>query len=402
MSLLPAAVVAQVLSAGIGDRIEARAVFERDDRRLEAENSAYAAAALEYPELRLRLVYSPTVLLTPLERSPRALDLTHTIDGTAESNLTVYERARFVVGTQLRLAYRQEDYRRQLYGTSLPANTGAAPPPVPPGGPPSDASTSEAVRAGNVTTRYGSADASVSFMERLGRRSTLTESAGYATSIGLDEFSRTLYPFTHGPNASVRYVFVATPRDTLTTSLDGKLTIAPSIDGRAWESELEQRWLHLFSRRLSGDVSLGVEYTRAERLGNPPETAVYPTAEAGLSYGTRAAGGDLSLGIRLSYSPILDRTTLIFDPRVGVSGGVTWRKRRLYLYAATETTVSVSPEDPGSLSDARGRAGYVYDLGAGFSTDGGVRAIWQYYDGSTTIAPTWEVFLGLAWGYELL
>jgi hypothetical protein len=44
----------------------------------------------------------------------------------------------------------------------------------------------------------------------------------------------------------------------------------------------------------------------------------------------------------------------------------------------------------------------VYDLGAGFSTDGGVRAIWQYYDGSTTIAPTWEVFLGLAWGYELL
>jgi hypothetical protein len=399
MALLPA-ILAQVLSAGIGDRVEARAVFEQDDRRIEAENGAYAAVALTYPWLVLRLAYSPNVTLSPVERSPRVLSLTHNVDGSAESNFTVYQRARFTVGAQLGLTYRQEDFRDQLYGSSTPSNAGAAPPATPPGTPPSDAA--DAVRADSPTTRYGNARAGLSFTENLSRRSTLTESAGYSTSIGLDEYSRTLYPFAHGPSGGIAYLFAFSPRDNLTTNLTGEATFTPSTDGRAYRFDFDQRWLHLFNRQTTGYLSLGVSYTRSQSREFTREAEIYPTAEAGIGYGTRAAGGDLSLGIGVSYSPILDRTRLIFDPRVGVGGGINWTKRRWKLYAATETTVSVSPDNPGSLSSANGRAGVNYDIGSGFAADGGVRAIWEFYEGTETIAPTWEVFIGLSWGYDLL
>lgn len=401
MALLPA-IVAQVLSAGIGDRIEARAVFEQDDRRIEAENGAYAAVALTYPWLTLRLAYSPTVTLSPVERSPRVLSLTHNVDGTADSNLTVYQRARFSVGVQLGLTYRQEDFRDQLYGSSTPSNAGAAPAATPPGTPPSDASAADAVRADSPTTRHGTARAGVSFTENLSRRSTLTESAGYTTSIGLDEYSRTLYPFAHGPTGAIAYLFAFSPRDTLTTRLDGEVTFSPSTDGQAWRFDFDQRWLHLFNRQTTGYLSLGVSYTRSESRDFSREAEIFPTAEAGIAYGTRAAGGELSLGIGVSYSPILDRTRLIFDPRVGVGGGISWTKKRWKLYGATETTVSVSPDNPGSLSAASGRAGAIYDIGAGFAAEAGVRGVWEFYEGSETIAPTWEAFIGLSWGYDLL
>jgi hypothetical protein len=401
MALLPA-IVAQVLSAGIGDRIEARAVFEQDDRRIEAENGAYAAVALTYPWLTLRLAYSPSVTLAPIESSPRVLSLTHTVDGTADSNLTVYQRARFSVGVHLGLSYRQEDFRDQLYGSSTPSNVGAKPPATPPGTPPSDASAADAVRADSPTTRYGTATAGVSFTENLSRRSTLTESAGYSASIGLDGYSRTLYPFAHGPSGAISYLYAWSPRDTLTTNLNGEVTFSPSTDGRAYRFDFDQRWLHLFSRQTTGFMSLGVSYTRSESRDVSREAEIYPTVAAGISYSTRAAGGELSLGMGVSYSPVLDRTRLIFDPRIGVSGGVGWTKRRWRLYAATETTVSVSRDNPGSLSAASGRAGVEYDIGSGFAADAGVRGVWEFYEGSETIAPTWEAFIGLSWGYDLL
>src|SRR6186713_2279807 len=161
MSLLPAVVVAQVLSAGVGDRLEVREVVDLTNRQLEAENSAYATVGVTYPWLQATLTYSPSLVLAPLESTPRDLTLRNTVNGVAESTNTLYQASRFSTGLRLRIEYLQQDYGRSLINAPLPA---AAQPPSDPATPP-DASSAQAVQATGVTTRSGRAETEVTFTE---------------------------------------------------------------------------------------------------------------------------------------------------------------------------------------------------------------------------------------------
>jgi hypothetical protein len=284
-----------------------------------------------------------------------------------------------------------------LINSPLPAG---ARPPTDPQTPP-DASSAETVSASGITTRTGTIDTDLTFIESLSRRSTLSESVGYTASVGLDEPSRALYPFTHGPTASLAYAYVFNPRDTLTSKLEGSMAYAPSTGNRAYRVDFEERLVHLFNRRTYSEFAIGVAYTRAE-LDGDVIIGVTPTSEAAITTNMKAAGGELSLGARLTYGPELDRTALVFDTRIGVEGNVGWSKGRFTSYAGTATAVSVNPEDAGSLSGVTGNTGVRYELGAGFMTEAGLRFAYQEYEGAESLPATWVAFVALSWGYELL
>ena len=78
-----------------------------------------------------------------------------------------------------------------------------------------------------------------------------------------------------------------------------------------------------------------------------------------------------------------------------------WVKDKLTLYAATSTAVSVSPDDPGSLSSASANAGADYDIGLGFVAHVGVRTAWQTFENTEELPPTWVSFVALSWNLEL-
>src|SRR6185503_364968 len=163
---------------------------------------------------------------------------------------------------------------------------------------------SEAVRINGLVLRTGSAVADATFLERLSRRNSLLEYAGYGVSSGFDRNSRVLFPLAHGPRAGAAYIHGLSPRDTLTTKTDGQLTFVPANDERAWIVSVSEGLTHLFSRRVTGDAALGVAYTRSLIPRRPPSAGVYPTAEAGLTYNTLLARGRLLLRVQLSYSPV--------------------------------------------------------------------------------------------------
>ena len=405
MPLLPVAILAQVLTASVGDRMEARELVQKNDQLLEAENAAYATAAVDFTWLTLRGTYSPSLLVTPLETSPRVVSLTHTVTGSANSSVTLYESARFVAAVSADVSYLQQDFRRQLLGSPVAPLTG--PPsdtPPSPTTPVSDLTPSEAVRVNGVTMRTGTAVAGATLLERLSRRDTLGEYAAYTASTGLDDVSRDLYPLAHGPRAGVGLLYGLDPRNTLTLRTDGQLTFVPSSDERAWIAGAAIGINHQFSRRTTGDVAIGVAYTRSEEGATEPVSQAYPISVAGLSYNDRVAQGRLYARLELSYLPVLDRTEVVYDPRVTSRANVSWSERYWSLYVNAESGVSTAPENVGSLSAASGNAGATYDLGAGFELDLGVRVAWQNYYQATPednqLPLTWVAFAALAWNYD--
>ena len=143
-------------------------------------------------------------------------------------------------------------------------------------------------------------------------------------------------------------------------------------------------------------------YTRTQSPATQTQNDFSPTAQVGLNYTTFVAQGRLSLRLQVSYEPILDRSALVFDPRFTVFGSADWVKKRWTLYAATGTTLSLDPNQEGSLTSVSANAGADYAIGAGFSAHAGVRFASQTFEGTEELAPTWVGFVALSWNYELL
>ncbi|HEX6277343.1 MAG TPA: hypothetical protein VFZ53_30080 [Polyangiaceae bacterium] len=393
-------ILAQVLSASVGDGLEGRYVNEEDEHYLEAENRAFAAVGLSFPWLTLGATYSPSVLLSPLERSERELTVTHTVTGAVRSNQPFYETRRFVAAYDVSGTVIQENSQRELFGTQT-AGLGDTPSSDPEPAAPDSGSANQA-RAEDFTTRRAEAHGDLLFTERLGRTSTLTETAGYRVDSGLDDESRLLYPLIHGPRADVRLIQAVSRRSTLTTKVEGELGFIPSTGGRAWFAEAEQSISHAFSRKTTGDAAAGVMYTRSETPGEAPSGGLGPTALLGLSYNTRAYDGTLTARFEVSYEPTLDRERLVFDPRAGMLGSVDWNNERLHLFALTSGTLSASPDDEGSLNGISGSTGADYSFGAGFYGHTGLRAAWQSFEGAEVVPETWVYYIGISWFAELL
>jgi len=402
MPFLSAAILAQVLTVGVGDRLEGRALSSTTDKRFEAEDAAYVSAGLDLDWLDARATYSPSLLLSPIEEETRVFALTHTVKGTADSSVVLYETQRFVAAIHAGIAYTQEDFRRQLFGAPLDPTNAVPPTPVDPTTPISDLSPSDAVQINGLTMRTGTAIAGVDFVERLSRRNTFTEYAAYGVTSGFDDVSRDYYPLTHGPAAGAAFAHGLTLRDTLKTSVDGRLSIEPETPERAWIVSASESYTHLFSRVVTGDAQAGAAYTDSKQGEQEPIRTVYPTVGLGLTYNDLVAQGRLSLRLQLSYAPVLDRSSVTFDPRIGSLVNVSFTRKRLSLYANVSSAVPTRPESIGSLSTFDGNLGLTYDLGAGFAADAGWRTAWQRYGGTQTLDWTWVGFIAVSWSYDLL
>jgi hypothetical protein len=57
-----------------------------------------------------------------------------------------------------------------------------------------------------------------------------------------------------------------------------------------------------------------------------------------------------------------------------------------------------SANGQGALNSINGSLIASYQVGAGFALDSGVRALWQTFEGLTTIPPSLVVFLGVTFG----
>jgi hypothetical protein len=400
MVLPLAPILAQVLSAGVGDGIEARYVNESDTRRLEAENRAYARVGIEYPWLQLDLTYSPSVLLSPLEEKPRELSVTHTIIGRAETRATVYETRRMVAGFNLNGTLIQENSQRELFGSQLPqAETPVAP--VDPMTPEDGATAAQLGLAENLTTRRAEGNADVYLLHRLSLKSILVETLTYRADSGLDRDSRVLYPLLHGPKINVSHYYALSRRDALRTRAEAAVAFIPSTGGRAWIAEAEEGITHTFSRKVRGDAAAGIVYTRSEVPGEETTGGLGPTALLGLQYNERVERGDLDARFELSYAPTLDRQRFVFDPRANAFATVDWSNDDWRLFVSTSSTISVDPDEPGALSGVSGMAGADYEIGAGFVAHTGVRAAWQEFENRNVVPATWVYYAGLSWSAEL-
>ena len=414
LSLVP--FLAQVFTAEVGDRAEVRVINQTTDERMELENRAFASVGFQLPIAAARLTYSPSLLLTPVEKEPRDLTLTHTINASVDTGGPIYRTRRTLVGVHAGATYTQTNVQRQAFGA--PATTQLAPAapaepaqpaePTDPGIEPTEPTPADgngndanAVRALGLTTRVASARADIALGERLSRRSTLNAYAGYTVSSGVDDATRELFPLLHGPIVGSQFLHAASRRDTLITQVDGQLSIVHENGALAALATATQGLSHQFSRQTSGDVSLGVSYTHVDEPELEPVSGFFPTGRVGLTHESTFARGRASYRLEAAYEPVLDRSTIVFDPRIRLSARAGWTRDRLTLYSTLNGVLTTQPGEEGALNSIGAEAGAAYDLGAGFSVDGGARAAWQSFQGVDLIAPGWALFAGLSWNYQL-
>ncbi|HEY3493282.1 MAG TPA: hypothetical protein VGK73_01295 [Polyangiaceae bacterium] len=418
MSLVAVTILAQTLAASVGDRAELRYLHEPPDSRMELEDRAFLGASFGFPWAKLRASYAPSVLVSPLESSNRQVFVEHALDAGLDTGggITLYQGRRTVLRLQLAANYSQRDVRRQLLGAPAPQGVPRPPtespdPPDPnqpaPSGPEQpeqvDApSSAELVRATDQTVYSVYGRAGLALNHRFSGRSVLDVSSGYGITSGLGRTSLELSPLLHLVDASAGFRQAVSRRDTLVTTLSGYYDYGPREEHRSWYVSADQGLLHVFSARTLGEASVGVAYTLVEEQGVRDEWSVAPKALLALNYNTRLARGQLSLRISTTYAPVLDRSTLVFDKRFDVYGSASWTRRRLNLYANVQGTISAEPDDPGSLNSVAATAGWLYDLGAGFTLDQGVRAAWQTFEGEEVIRPSWALFLAINWNFEVL
>jgi hypothetical protein len=404
MSLLLTPVLAQVLTAGLGDRVEARVVAEPDETYLEAENLGYATAALEMSHLTLRGIYAPSVLVTPLDRDERELSVRHTLSGLVATGVDVYESRTVLASIGAVGMYVQEDVRRQMLGAPLPSSPSEAPEPDAPTSAP-EAGAERAVPAVGITTRSVNGRAGITALERLSSRNRFEQYAGYAVSTGLDEESRELYPLTHGPEARVVFQHLWSRRDTLVTTATGEMTFIPrnqerGLSERASSLGANQGIIHRFSRETSGDASAGAEYTRFDSSEEGRVAEVSPTGHVGITHSSLLARGRFEVRGQISYEPTLDRSTLVFDKRFDASASVNWRRDPWTLYATGSATVSVDITSEGALRTISSTAGADYEIGSGFAAHAGARMFWETYRGVEVVPATTVGFIALSWFAE--
>jgi len=231
----------------------------------------------------------------------------------------------------------------------------------------------------------------------LARDATLGVSGGYSLAGGVDDRSRAVYPVLPSADAGVSVGYEIDGRNTVTTSLTNQVAWG-SDETTTYLAILTESWLHRFTRHTTGDVGAGISYSRTQRPDFPTLHQIYPVGSTGIAHSTRLARGTFSLGARLSAAPVLDLTTAVIDPRLGIGAGVGWTRRRLSMHASFGSALSLSDGGEGALSSVSASAGVSYEIGAGFSVDAGVREAWQRFLGVTLVEPTTVFYGGVSWG----
>ena len=402
MSSFLAPLLAQLVLVGAADRVEARYVAAEGNHDFESSNSTTALASVAFTGRRasLTLSYTPNLNITPLEGPDTEFLLNHAASITGElrfrrTSLTLNQTA----------TYGERNFTQEaLTPNAAPPTTGGRPPAqgTPPapndqgGAAPGAEQNAAPFRSNGETVSYGSLHTSLTLGHEVSRQITFSVSGGYGLGGGTDLESRIAYPIVQGPDLGASVTYRPDVRNTLTTTLSSQMLFTDTSD--TFGLFAGEDWTHNFSARTHSSVGAGLAYTRTPKEFGAVLHAVYPAGRASINHSTRLAQGTLGFGLTLATAPSFDITTGIVDPRVSFGANVNWSRKRFSVNANADSTFSISNQEAGSFDSVGMNLGVSYDIGAGFSTDAGLRSVWQNYEGNNTIPLSHILYVGLAWG----
>lgn len=445
MHALLAPVFAQVLTFGLGDRVDGNYIVDPTGAYFESKNTTtgLAAVKLDWQRGSMNLGYAPIFTIVPLgkERNP--------IPGESTGREYLLYQQAFLGGTyrwrQATLTvtqgagYGDRDFQREALMPNqapLNANTAQQPPnqtgqpPAntnPPGGPGTSGTGTSGTGTGGSGTppagstgtpsggtpagqtphalptgpeRYGAFKTTATFENIASRAVTWRIAAGYWVGGGMTDQAQKSYPLVRGPDVGAGLRYSLDGQDDLTTIATAQY-VSSNDGSSALLSLLTEDYTHRYTRHTSVTVGAGGSFSRSEvgdgYLNRLPLYAIYPTARAGMTHTDRVANGMLMLNLGASTAPVVDLATASVDPRVGGNVMVTWSKRKLTLSANGMATVSIAKQNTTAFDFVTGTLSAHYDFGAGFGFDGGVRNVWQRYGNVTYIAPSVVFFAGVSW-----
>lgn len=448
MSPLLAPVLAQLVTLGVSDRTEVRMIdvgsaggtvapdtarfgrYQPGQVYFEASNSPAVGLDFGWRNVNLTLGYSPTVLLTPLE----------------DPDVVLFHNALVALNWQRRqgrntytasqsLNAGQQDFRRNLFappaGLPIPDLPGSDAPPAVTGGsdagggasgqetPPSTPTTTpgtqtptgQLAREGTPSqVRYFYSTTQLGYSRVLSRGTNFKADAFYIVSGGIDEASRRVYPLVQTPRAFLSLSRNFGRRDTLTGMLASEyaFTSNSANDFWAWVTTASVGWSHNFTPEIRVSLDAGVAVAWYTLGDGRVALQIYPVigsgagSRVGVSFRDRIAGGLMVITLAASASPYINPTPpLAVDPRLGVSSGLAWTRKKFTLGANLYSGISLSTDPKDALNSIGFSADAAYAIGSGLSANAGFGAGWQAFSGETVVPPTYTAFVGLTWAAAL-
>lgn len=234
----------------------------------------------------------------------------------------------------------------------------------------------------STEVNYLSTDTTLSSAMRLSRRLRLTLSLSYTLGGGTDAESRRSMPRSEGPRAVASLDYVASRRDTLTTTVEGVAVstlyggTVPPTDTRLVRAG--ESWRRRLSRNVSTSLAGGAELV----FDVPPEGDAVPYPYGSGSISAAWAGplhSRFSANADVGVSTVIDRLTGLSDQRWNVSGGIDWRKKPWSLHGDVSRSESVSQSDPLSVALTSLDLGGRYELTKTLRLESGARLFQQEY-----------------------
>lgn len=427
LSLL-APILAQLVTVSAGERTEGRVVVI-GDTHYEAMVRPLLGLTLSDRRLQLQLAYSPAFTLTPIESNPSWL-VFH--NGVFSANYT-YHQTIFTASQYV--GFGEQNFRVLATGGAVnnlggapsvgsPSSTGGTGS-VPSGtvvgslptmGNPSVSGTSVSnVSAANTARFFDQNVFYQNFVTNLSVTQPLTHSISllgaliYSLSGAIETGVRYLYPLLEGPTVNVsvrdqydrRNIVTSVFSVNYTTATFGnRPPIQPSADALLMTAT--ENWIHQFDSATSAQLGAGLSGGRNSRADGYVAYNVYPALLANLTHIVRLTPSIVTMTIGSSSTPALDPVTLVLDPRVSVLASVAWQRERFFSGIGGVSTFSVSGQRQESFSSVGGAANVGYQFGAAVALDGGVRAAWQNYQGTTVLPFSYAGFVGLTVGVNKL
>lgn len=429
---LLAPILAQLVTLALGDRIEGHYIINDHRQYFEGSNITTAGArlTLDWRRASLTFGYAPVLTIVPLVSTPREFLLYHrallggqyrfrrttlSLAATAGFGERDFVREAYLAGTGPLPAAAPTQAQGTPADTTKNPPTGTTPPGSTTGGgtttPPAGGASNGTGSATTTATRpavpghplpYGETRATAAVDHIVSKQIGLRFAAGYFASGGTSTEAQANYPIARGPDATAALRYTLDTRNVFVTTLTGQLVHNEPLEGQGggdtFVTTLNEDYNRQFTRHTSGVVGAGVSFGRTAPIGGLPLYSIYPTGRLGMTHDARVARGKLLLSIIASTNPVLDLTSARVDPRMGFAFNVSWSRDRFSVAASGSSSVSMTRSETHAFDSVFATLTSAYNLGSGFGVDGGARAVFQSYGGTTYVQPSLVFFIGLTWG----